>query len=521
MESWQNHKNKNAIAIYRVSSQKQSEGESLETQKNQVEKYCKDLGLKIIKPFEIIESAKNADVRIKYITAMTWALNNGARHIVFCFSNREGRNLKDIENNEILVRADKIVLHYAQSRKVIHKNSPSADFMMRDMEAVISKNFVRDLSERVSLGFMQKAEVGWYPTNSVPLGYITVRPKDEYGRDTRKQATVVVDTNEKRVRQVQREFELRAEGHSLESIAKKIIEEGFIAPNKVRSFSKSIIDRRLKNVFYRGKFKWKGIEYKGNHEIIIPTSILRAVDATLGQRATLHKTGRGVFSGGWLRCDDPECNCQIIYDPKTKPDGRVFKYYRCSNSRRVHTSLRGMWVVEEKIWAQLEAVPNAINLTDELAEDISAALNASQQKSKKAVSNEIENYRNALKGLEGREDRAYENLEAGVLDSDSYKRQFDRIRSDRNELTHLLEKAQHSINDSLMEDVKSILELAIDAKSLWKMRNHEERINFLKRVCSNATLNESSVRYNLKKPYLVLSEMRESTNWCTRQDSNL
>ena len=96
--------------------------------------------------------------------------------------------------------------------------------------------------------------------------------------------------------------------------------------------------------------------------------------------------------------------------------------------------------------------------------------------------------------MEEREDRAYDNLETKVLDSDGYKRQMLKIRNERVELTRLLELANHSINDTFMETAKSILELAIDAKTLWKLRSREERLNFLKRVCSNAKLDASTVR---------------------------
>lgn len=132
----------------------------------------------------------------------------------------------------------------------------------------------------------------------------------------------------------------------------------------------------------------------------------------------------------------------------------------------MHKSLNGMGISEEKIWQQLEAVPAAIALTNDLDRDIADALNASQQKSKAAVSSEIERYRDALRGLEPREDAFADLLANGSMTVDQYKRQMQRIREQRDEFTIQLEHVQHSINDAFMETAHSILELAIDAKKL-------------------------------------------------------
>jgi hypothetical protein len=519
MESWQLDKNKRAIAIFRVSHRRQKDGQSFETQRTETERYCSDNHLNCIKVFSLVESAKDSDDRKQYTAAIDWALANGIRHILFYVSSRESRNLTDAEKNEKLINSGQFIVHYVHDRQVYHKGSGTGEFLLRDMQAVNSKHMVRELSNRVNAAMRDKAIRGWYPSNSVPLGYATQKVKDETGRELNKQSIVVRSPDEMKVRQVLREFELKAEGYSYGAIVTKIIEEGFIAPDRIRGFTKGVVDHRLKNPFYRGRFIWQGIEYEGHHELIIPESILRAVDATLSHRGKAHQHARGIFSGGWLKCADPECGLQLVYDPKTKSSGQVFHYYRCTNSRRVHKSMRGMWLVESKIWDQFARVPEQINITEEMAKDIAAALNESHLKSKSAVSDEIARYRAALKGLEQKEDKAGDLLMTGAFDAESYKTRIQKIRNERDEYTRNLERAQLSINDSFMETVKTIFELAIDAKKLWNLRSREERLSFLKRVCSNPKLDASTVRYDLKKPYLVLSEMRENEEWRARKDS--
>ena len=84
-----------------------------------------------------------------------------------------------------------------------------------------------------------------------------------------------------------------------------------------------------------------------------------------------------------------------------------------------------------------------------------------------------------------------------------------------------LEMLQLSLTSAVLESANSILELAKNAKSLWKMQSISERKNLLDMVLSNPVLNGLNVEFNLRKPFDVLVEMKGNTEWRTRQDSNL
>lgn len=74
-----------------------------------------------------------------------------------------------------------------------------------------------------------------------------------------------------------------------------------------------------------------------------------------------------------------------------------------------------------------------------------------------------------------------------------------------------------------MESVKSILELATSAKSLWIRKSAQERKEFLNMILSNPILDGVNVRYELKKPFAVLVKMLENPekeSWCARADLN-
>jgi hypothetical protein len=83
-----------------------------------------------------------------------------------------------------------------------------------------------------------------------------------------------------------------------------------------------------------------------------------------------------------------------------------------------------------------------------------------------------------------------------------------------------LEQLRLSLQDTFMESVKSILELATSAKSLWNTRSAQDRKEFLNSILSNPILDGVTVRYELKKPFAVLVKMSEKEDWCPGPDLN-
>ena len=183
-----------------------------------------------------------------------------------------------------------------------------------------------------------------------------------------------------------------------------------------------------------------------------------------------------------------------------------------------------MNITEEKIFQQFEPAVDAIVISRPFALQIAEGLNKMHEQSKEASRKQSAAYREALKGLERQEDRLYLDLRSDVIDDDGYGRRLRKIREERDHLSRLLECNSEAINDVFTETAKSIIELAIDAKSLWKNALPVERLSYLKKICSNQTLDGVTISYQLQKPYLEISgmsEMKENQEWRTRKDSNL
>jgi site-specific DNA recombinase len=465
-----------------------------------------------------VESAKDSDARKKYGAAIASALARDVRHILFYMYDREARNLTDNEKNEKLVKAGLICLHYVRDNKVLHKDSPDSEFFIRDVQAAANKQFSRNLSVKVIDAMRQKAEQGWYPSNHVPLGYALQKMRDENGRELKRGATVVRDPDERCVRQVRMEFELRAKGYSFNEIRQRVIDAKVVPIEQAKHYFIGSIEQRVKNPFYAGRFRWQDREYEGKHELIIPPAYFLACQRE--GRGMTSKRGydgvHGLFGGGWIHCGD--CGCQITYDPKKKvakgtKKVTIFHYYRCTNGRRMHESQAGMNVSEAGVWEQLEGAVDAITLTPDLAKDIAAALNESHKKIAAGSARKIADLKDAIKLLEKKEDRAYEEMSEGTIDAESYRRQVARARDERKQFAADIQALQGQMSGAYRETALTTIELCKDAKSMYLERNHAERADFLKRVVSNPLLSNGSVRYEMKKPFSTLSKMASSLNW--------
>lgn len=341
--------------------------------------------------------------------------------ILFYMHDREARNLTDNETNERLVRSGQIEIHYVRDRKVLNRNSPEFEYIMRDFMAVNNKQFSRVLSMKVNDAMTAKAEAGWFPNNHVPLGYVHKKIENENGGESKRGTIIVRDPNQKNVNWVQREFELRAQGYTLEQIKEIVLNENLVPQHRIADYRASTIEKRMKNPFYRGHVRWKGEIYKGKHEIIIPKHILQKIDGVGTKPYTRRFTAEvGILAGGWMKCADPACRCNIVYDPKTKTNKstgqtKTFKYYHCTNGRKIHATMNGMNVIEELIWSQLQSALDAITVSEERAAEIAEELNVLEREAKGGASETIQKLEAERADLDSRMNKLVDMQSQSIL----------------------------------------------------------------------------------------------------------
>lgn len=525
-KTWRDYAlNNKALAIIRRSSHRQEDNSSAEVQEEEIRKFCDFLGLKLVRLESIIESAKDANNRPKYNALKNWAVDNKVSHIVFYMMDRDTRNFTDMEINANLIKKSDIVFHYAKDLKTLDKYNIDSEFLSTSVNTLTNKDLSMKISIKVNDSMDAKARSGWFPNNHAPLGYMHLHPTDEAGREKKRGTIIVPDKDERKVRLVQSEFALKAEGYSLEMIRTKNLEMGLVPVEMKHRYSRHGIEDRLKNPFYWGQFRWKGEIYDGKHELIIPAEILRKVKSLEGKSNAGRKgkhTGSGFFSGGWIRCGHPECGLMLTYDPKTKNKGeaneKVHHYYRCANSRGIHRPLT--YVKEAEMFEQFESALESIVIPRQWVDELVAEFEKYQDGSKQKLKNEFALLRERLGKVELKEEQNFDLLGDGIITQEEFKGRKQKLSAEREQLQIEIEKYTLKSHDNLAMTAKRVFELAINAKDLWKKGTPEERRKVLELLCSNPTLEGSTVRYDLKKPFAVLAEMAQKENWRSQGDLN-
>lgn len=509
-----------AMALIRVSSHKQKDNNSPEVQRRAIADHAARLGLEIGDRYEEFqESAAKSGDRKKFHAALKRARDGGVRHLIVWVLDRSSRNFTDFEMLEEAIRADALVLHVAHSNEVLHAGSPDGAWLTAEMNTLTAKHYVRDLSRRATESMRAKAQRGWYPS-CPPLGYINQKRIGDDGKILERDGTIALTPWGRTY--YRRMFELRIRGATFEAIADVVLAEGLVPPKSAYRFRgagrAAAVEKLLKNPFFIGEFRWGGELYRGNHEAVLTRAEWDRMEATFGVRTSQQRhVHDGLFNRPDFRLTCAQCGCAITYEPKKKAD-RTFKYYHCANGKKAH--VRQVNVREEVILDQLGTALDAIRITEDLATAIADALNVTHKQAQGARDRERARFRDELKALEGREDEVYDDLKRGVLDDVGYRRQVERVRSERRRLTDHLEASEREIDGSYLVTAQRTLELAKNAKVLWESRTPEERRDLLKMLLQNPVLDGSTARYELRKPFQVLSEMRENEKWRGGWDSN-
>ena len=510
---------KNAIVLCRISDIKQDEGYSLDAQEKYAKAYCKMNHFNILEVFSFVETGSKSLKRQKFDKMMAFIRDYVSKKssvkplsLIVEKPDRLTRNFTNREQLQFFVMTGNLEIHYYKDKRVFDKNCSPADIFTEDMMTSVSKYMALNTARESLKGMREKASQGWFPGHA-PLGYKNIRTGFR-GKHGRKEARIIVDPETKKA--AQRIFELRSKGFSYDAISKTVLKEGLLPLRKSKSFSSSSVDCILNNSFYTGKFKWKGEVFQGKHKLIIPEKWLKVAELKRGRSHKLKHIG--IFSH-FMSCD--VCGSPIIYDPKTKVYPKTQRtvthhYYHCADGRRKHKELglRQINITEEKLWDQMAKPLRDVRISKKLALEIFKALDKEQQKAKKREKSKEKSFKDKIKFLEQKEDRLYEDFTKNFLDELSYKRNLQRLKDEKKDLENLY-KAENSVSErDFLKKSESLLELANSAESLWKTRSETERLDLIKKLCSNVSLDGLSVRYSLRKPFDILHKMKPKKTWC-------
>ncbi len=525
-----------AILLCRISDPKQEDGFSLDVQERLGKDYCEQKNFSIKETFRMVETGSKSHKREKFDDMMDsirqYVLGHKTKvlHLVVEKPDRLTRNFTNREQLQHFVMSKRLVIHYYKDRRILDHDCSPADIFTDDMMTSVSKYIALNIARESRKGMTEMCRNGWFPGRA-PLGYKNIR-EGNVGKNGKKEAKIVPDEATERV--VQRIFELRAlKNLSYFAIRDQILEEnkeqkGKLLPEKrLKVFNKSSVETVLANPFYGGKFFWRGDWYEGKHELIVPMEWVRLVD---GRRGISHKEGPVGHFSHLMTCAIPGCGCTIIYDPKVKTNKtndnkRVYHYYHCGDSKRLHKNqnIKQVNVSEKQLWGLIwEPIAN-ISVSEQLANQIMDEIRRLALDSVATLQQTKEATTKRLSELGRKEDELYEHWMGGLLNKETYGRYLEKIRLERDEMTKNLSALENMDNALIERSTKTLLELCKRAESIWKESVEEQRLKLVKNVCSNLRMEGANLRYDYRKPFRLIAQIKLNegiVNWRPQPDLN-
>lgn len=503
-----------AIIIARVSTEEQREaGNSLPAQISRMQNYCERNKYAIIEIFSFDESAYKTkrdefDKILEYI-------NKTKEKVAVCFDkvDRLSRNIFDKRVALLYEKAvkDEIELHFVSDNQVINDKMNAGDKFAFGMKLGLSKYYSDAISDNVKRVFEQKRRNGEW-TGQVRIGYINV----QLDQEKRLRKDIIIDHERRHL--VQKMFELYATGqYSLEVIRNKMTELG-LKTLKGNNLSKSGVENILKDSFYYGIATSKKYgSYPHKYPRLITKELFdKCQEIRLGRRKTPTKLlSRDFVFKGLLRCKN--CGCSITHEIKTKPSGKTFTYYSCTNAKR---TCQRVYVPEKDLLRPVYDILDSFSgITEETQNLTVKELRESTEAEITFHNAQINRIRNEYGHLKQKDDRLLEMYLDG--DKSITKDIYDKKHQEYNNKLQLLNielKEYTQADFDYQTTVATVLSLARRAKSIFESSETYEKRAFISYLLQNPTLNGKKLEFTMRSPFNLVLELANSPIWLRTWD---
>ncbi len=471
-----------AVIYARVSSREQEEtGYSLPAQQKLLEEYAAQKGFQVVRVFSVAESASGTKQRKVFAEMMEYMEKKGVSHLLAEKVDRLTRNFKEAIVANDWVEADETrAIHFAKTRLVISKNSKSDEKFRWDIEIVLAKKYISNLSEEVKKGYQEKLAQGGRPGRA-PVGYRSV---DDGGRKKH----VIDETTGPLVRRM---FENYASGnYSMERVRQMAFEAG-LRGRTGRPLVLSQVAYLMQQPFYYGAIRWNGkmYDFAAHEPLITKETYDRVQDVRTGKKAPKYQKHHFQFRK-MLVCG--ECKGTITAELKK---GHV--YYHCNHYHEC--SQKGV-TREERIEEQLLGTFKFFEaITPAEAEQIRLKVKASHADEAAYKQAAIAKLTARYEVLRKRRDMLYNDRLDLKINNSTWETKDQEMENEMAEIEAQLARVRGEQTD-YFEIWQNILDLAFRAREIYERRSPEEKRLLISHIFSNLSLTDGKVAYSLKTP---------------------
>lgn len=493
-----------SVIYARVSTKDQAEeGFSLPAQEKLLTEYAERRGIEVARKFVVPESASGKFERKTFGEMMEYVRGHGIPAILVEKVDRLTRNFKDaVAINDWIEEDEGRQVHFVKQSLVIAKNAKSHEKFQWDIHVVLARNYIRNLSEEVKKGHLEKLKQGWLPLFRPKYGYKAVVVDGKH----------LYDLDEGYVPFIRRMFELFAIGqHSIQRLVEIMYEEG-LRTRKGERMSKTKLHVILSDPFYRGINVWNGQRYPGKHKLIFPVELFDQVQEVLsGHRngGPRYRKHNPVFKG-LIRC----AHCTGLYSWQLQ---KGHWYGSCNYYRKCdHRTFVRQEAVEEQIAPLLERLSKGV---EPFAEWIKDALKENHQAERELHDAAVAQLKARHAQLQRRLDALYDDKLDGRVTVDMYDRKFKEFTEERERVVADIQRHDQA-NTNYFELASGIIDLARRAGEIYRQRSETEKRQLLALTFSNLKMDREKLLYEYEKPFALLAQTKDFSSKRAGRDSN-
>lgn len=478
-----------AILYCRVSSKEQEEtGYSLPSQEKLLKDYAARKGFTVTKTFSVAESASGEKQRKIFDEMIRFAEKYKITNILCEKVDRLTRNLKDaVTVNDWIEKNPERQIHFVKTNLVIHKDAKSDEKFRWDIEIVLAKKYIANLSEEVRKGQKEKIAQGWLPTKP-PLGYHTIGDK---GHKTH----IIDNAVAPLMRQM---FEWYATGnYSVLRIWKELHEAG-LRSRSGRMVPTSRIHKLLTNPFYYGKMRWIGQIYPGKHDPIISKDLFDKVQSILKRKTkNPHLSKHNLLFKGMIFCE--HCGGMLTWETQ-----KEHQYGHCNNNPKYRDCPQKTYIREEKVEEQIiSCFEMFAPKNKKVLEWIEGIIKEEHSQKISSRENEVGRLRELLDRIRRRKDLIYEDKIDGIISLETYNKKFSEYTTEENNLESSLSRISDN-SDEYQNLGVAIHELAYQAKEIYKKATIDEKRLLMRQIFTNIVQDGHKIKpkFTLAAEYL-------------------
>ena len=486
--------NRKMSTIYcRVSTKDQEDtGYSLPSQQRLLLGYSDRKDLPIDREFLVSESASGSKQRRVFAEMMKYMEKNKIKDLIVEKVDRLTRNFREAVVVDDWLKADpERNVHFVKNNLILHANSKSDDKFRWDMEIVLAKKYIANLSEESKKGIKEKLEQGYYH-GAYKAGYKCVGEKGK--------RIHIPDTDT---------FELWKNLGALymtgEYTMSKIVKEAWnlgLRSRYGKKIYKSQVESFLKDPFYHGHLVHKGevVNTNGKHERMRTQEEYDLIQEIRIRRKSPFYSKHTFLFSKMIECG--ECGGTITSEiQKSKIYCHCTHYRGCTQKK---------YTRQDKVEAQLtDAMRVFETITDSEAADIVRKIRANHEEEviyKKQVLNNLEG---SYRGIQNKIDRLYDDRLSDIISDNFWKSKNEKLVIEQKDIVGQLEKLK-SQEAEYFEIGLNILELARKSRRIYSKRSDEEKRMILRTMFKKIELTDGKITYELIEPVRLLEERLNS-----------